>query len=350
MVAVRRRYSVIPTIHVLKKLALLFAGAAFLLPAQAEEGGMYQGLRERWLENTTKQEIPAANASVRSRITKPGDYIFHVTHAGRKRMYRVHVPIKYKPNKPAPLLFALHGGGGNMNIQARNINYGHITQSETQGMIVVFPNGTSRLASGKLATWNAGKCCGWAREHQVDDVGFIRRIVRHVTRKMHIDRKRIYVTGMSNGAMMAYRLACEMSDVFAGIAAVAGTDNTLSCHPARPISILHIHAQDDERVLFERKAGFNPVLRPTATNFTSVPDTIAKWVRLNGCSGKPRRTLETEEAYCDVYKRCRGKAKVQLCVTKKGGHSWPGGIKYWGRAPTSQAISANEVMSQFFHQ
>ena len=100
-----------------------------------------------------------------------------------------------------------------------------------------------------FATWNAGNCCGGARDQNVDDVGFIRQIVANLTRQMNVDRQRIYATGMSNGGLMSYRLACEMSDVFKAIAPVAGTDNTRSCTPKQPVAVLHIHARNDTHVL-----------------------------------------------------------------------------------------------------
>src|SRR5437763_1028874 len=73
--------------------------------------------------------------------------------------------------------------------------------------------------------------------------------------QLNIDRTRIFATGMSNGGMMAYRLACDMPDVFKAIASVAGTDSTTACNPRSPIAILHIHAKDDDHVLFGGGAG-----------------------------------------------------------------------------------------------
>jgi len=238
-------------------------------------------------------------------------------------MYQVHVPARVDPATPAPLMFALHGGGGSMDYQADDAHYGHITKSDREAFVVVFPNGFSRLASGKFATWNAGNCCGGARDQNVDDVGFIRRIVANVTRQMNIDRNRIYATGMSNGGLMAYRLACEMSDVFKAIAAVAGTDNTRSCKPKKPVSILHMHATNDTHVVYTGGAGPKTRDKSMVTDFTSVAETVSKWVRLNGCTATPRRILEKAGAYCEVYAPCQGNAEVQLCVTESGGHSWP---------------------------
>lgn len=333
---------------VLASLACSFAFPA--LPSCAQNGPVRQMLKERWLQKAQQQEPSEANADIEIPITKPGDYIFKIQHNGLTRMYRVHVPAKYNPAVPAPLLFALHGGGGSMDVQANDTAYGHIAKSEIESAVVVFPNGTSRLKSGKLATWNAGRCCGFARDSGIDDVGFIRQIVANLTRQMNIDRGRIYSTGMSNGGLMSYRLACEMPDVFTAIAAVAGTDNTRSCSPSKPVSILHIHAKNDQLVLFNGGLGPKTREKDLVTDFTSVPDTISKWVRINGCPVAPRRVLDKEGAYCEVYAPCRENTKVQLCVTETGDHSWPGGVKLRRGEPTSQAISANDVMWEFFNR
>lgn len=290
---------------------------------------------------------PVARTDVQTEIDKPGDYRFSMQHDGLTRLYRVHVPLKYQTAAPAALLFALHGGGGNMDYQADDAHYGLITKSEDAGFIVVFPNGYSKLKSGQFATWNAGRCCGAARDKKIDDVGFIRQILANLTRQLNIDRERIYATGMSNGGMMAYRLACEMSPVFKAIAPVAGTDNTLRCAPQNPVSVLHIHAKNDDHVLFNGGAGAAARDKSAVTDFTSVPETMAKWARLNGCPSTPQRVLEKPGVACDVYSPCRGKTKVQLCATDSGGHSWPGAQKTRG-APASQAISANDAMWQFF--
>lgn len=288
--------------------------------------------------------FPAA-AFEGSAITAPGDYTFTLDHDGSKRQYRVHVPPGYSAERPMPVVLSLHGGGGNMNIQADDRFYRHISKSDAVGYVAVFPNGFSRWPGGRLATWNAGHCCGAARDRNVDDVGFIREIVRRLAAEPGVDARRFFVDGMSNGAMMAYRLACEMPGTFRAIAAVAGTDNTKTCTPTLPVSVLHVHARDDERVLFGGGAG-EP--RPEVADFTSVPATIDKWVRLNGCTAPPTRVLERGEAYCEAYAGCRGDARVQLCVTPTGGHSWPGGAKPRGGRPGSSDLSATDLIWEFF--
>ena len=278
------------------------------------------------------------------------DHSFTIQHGGLARMYRVHVPAGYDPARPVPLLVALHGGGGNMDFQANDALYGQITKSDREGFIAVFPNGYSRLPGGKFATWNAGNCCGAARDQAIDDVGFIRQVVADVAQRWSIDRERIYATGMSNGAMMAYRLACEMSDVFKAIAPVAGTDNTRACTPRNPVSVLHIHARNDSHVLFTGGAGPDSVAKALVADYVSVPATVAKWAALDKCSGPARRVLERPGAQCEVYAACGAGTQVQLCVTDTGGHSWPGGqkLRAGGEGP-SQAISANDLMWDFFN-
>lgn len=326
----------------LSPIALLLASAATALAA--EDGPLRQRLKERRMERER-----AGDSSVDAPITRAGNYTFTIQHDGLMRRYRVHVPPQYAPSQPAALLVALHGGGGNMNYQATDARYGLITASDREGFVAVFPNGYSKRPDDSFATWNAGRCCGAARDQNIDDVGFIRQVVANLTRQMNIDRARVYATGMSNGGLMSYRLACEASDVFTAIAPVAGTDNTMQCAPKRPVPVVHFHAKNDDHVAFDGGAGPNAVKESVITDFTSVPDSINKWVKLNGCAATPRRVLEKPGAWCDRYESCRDGAAVQLCVTEEGAHSWPGAQKSRGE-PASQAISANEVMWEFFER
>lgn len=286
-----------------------------------------------------------AHAAGDGAVSGPGDYSFSFEHGGKTRHYRVHVPPGFSADKPMPVVFSLHGGGGSMDFQADDRFYGQVSKADAAGYVAVFPNGYSRFRGGRLATWNAGHCCGLARDENADDVGFIREIVKRLSMQPGIDPKRFYASGMSNGAMMSYRLACEMPETFRAIAAVAGTDNTRSCQPSSPVSVLHIHARDDELELFDGGAGRKS---RAVTSFVSVPDSIAKWVRLNGCQPQPTRVLDKPGATCEAYTGCRGGAEVKLCVTESGGHSWPGGEKPRGRGKGSTAISATDVIWDFF--
>lgn len=307
-------------------------------------------IKERIAAREQAKAAPESNISSEEKITKPGDYTLSFTHNGLTRLYKIHVPQKYNAAQSSALLVALHGGGGDMGHQSDDRYYKQITKSEAEGYVVVFPNGYSKFSTGKYATWNAGKCCGDSRDKNIDDVGFIKEMISKILKQLNIDKERIYATGMSNGGMISYRLACEMSDVFKGIAAVAGTDNTIDCSPKNPVSILHIHAKNDDHVLYNGGIGTEARDKAKVTNFQSVAATISKWVKFNGCNEKPSRVLEKSGAYCDLYSACKNGVRVQLCVTESGGHSWPGGEKFWKRGESnSKAISANDVIWDFFN-
>lgn len=329
-------------------IVLLLVPLIFIAwPLKAEDGLLRSWLKKRAEQRaqTGSTETPTA---IDAKLSRPGDYTFTLLHNGLKRKYRVHVPTHYDTKTPAALVVALHGGGGNMDYQAQH--YGLIEKSDSAGFVVVFPNGYSKLKSGQFATWNAGNCCGSARDEKIDDVGFIREVVARLRRQLNIDAQRIYATGMSNGGMMAYRLACEASDVFKAVAAVAGTDNSMNCTPKNPVSILHIHAKDDDHVLFNGGAGPGAADKSKVTDFVSVPDTISKWRSLDACiPHTPRKVLEKPGAYCEQYAPCQDHSRVQLCVTESGGHSWPGSQSIRNKSP-SQAISANDLMWDFFNQ
>jgi len=279
-----------------------------------------------------------------------GTHTLKLSHQGQSRKYLVHIPPGYKPAVPTPLVLAFHGGGGHAEYMADDEHYGLIGKSDRAGFVVVFPNGYSKFPGGRFATWNAGGCCGDARDRAVDDVGFVRALVEQVKLQVNVDSARVFATGMSNGGMMVHRLACEAPDVFRAVASVAGTDATASCAPARPVSVLHIHARDDDHVLFNGGAGKDAFRdRSKVMDFVSVPETMARWVKRDQCSPTPRRVLDKPGAYCEAYPGCANGVSVQLCVTENGAHSWPGAKTVRrGKEGASTALDANDVIWDFF--
>ena len=99
-----------------------------------------------------------------------------------------------------------------------------------EGFIVAYPEGTGRAMAGRF-TWNTGSKLphGWAERRNIDDVSFVRDLIAKLSRDYAVDPRRIYAIGMSKGGMLAYHLACQMSDVFAAVAAVAATMITVGC-------------------------------------------------------------------------------------------------------------------------
>jgi polyhydroxybutyrate depolymerase len=315
-------------------VALTIAGSALA----ERTGGRLQAIMEHAAERRSK---PADDPNM-TPMTAPGDYRFSFVHDGITREYLVHVPKNYH-GRPTPMLVALHGGGGDADFQADDSKYKLISKSEQVGFIAVFPNGYSRFPSGILATWNAGTCCGKAAENKIDDVGFIREVIHRVQRQASIDPKRIFATGMSNGAMMSWRLACEAPEIRA-IAPVEGTDNTTVCKPQHAVPVIEFHAADDPNVPFNGGVGVGP----SHTDFTSVPATQAKWVQFDHADPVARRVLTVAGAHCDLHAAKPRGAPVELCLTDTGQHSWPGGGTQQGRKQPSMAISANDLMWNFF--
>ena len=271
---------------------------------------------------------------------------------GLERTYVLHVPSSAKSRSSIPLVVVLHGGGGNAAAAAKQTRFNQ--EASKQGFAVAYPNGTDRARpvmnlpgkKGRL-TWNAGGCCGYAMENGVDDVAFIRAMVEAIAREYPIDRRQIHAVGMSNGAMMAYRLACEASDVFAAIGAVSGPMVAQRCVPKNPVSIIHIHGTDDGYV--PDKGGVGPKYR--ATNYPSVQDSISFWTGIDGCKQEPTRSEPAPGVRLLEYAGCRGAADVSYYSIEGGGHSWPGGdrMAFFLDAP-SKAIAATPLIWQFFAQ
>lgn len=277
-------------------------------------------------------------------VTLAGDHDERITVDQRERTYRVHLPPALG-STPLPLVIVLHGGGGNGDNAARMT--GMSAKADQENFIVVYPDGSGRLGD-KLLTWNAGNCCGYAAENNIDDVGFIRALIGQLQREYPLDPQRIYVTGMSNGAMMTQRLACEASDLIVAIGPVAGTLN-VACQPTQPVAVIAFNGMQDEHVLFQ---GGPPKksLDPHPRVDKSVADTISFWVNNNRCGSTPFHT-EKGNILRDEYSGCAGDASVVLYTIKDGGHAWPGGQRgsIFGDAPT-QEISATDLMGAFFKQ
>ena len=210
---------------------------------------------------------------------------------------------------------------------------------------MAYPEGTGgRLESMKnRRTWNAGRCCGQAVKQNVDDVLFIKQLIDDVQARYAIDTRRVYVAGMSNGAMMAYRLACEIPDKIAAIIAVSGTLAMDNCDAAKDVPVLHIHGDQDNNVPFAGGQGSGSI---AGVNHRSVPDTLELIIR-------PRKSSDPEQKILNNAVRvtsynCSAGAPVSLYLIKGGGHAWPGGRGLGGS--NTQIISASKLAWEFAKQ
>lgn len=246
------------------------------------------------------------------------------TPDGRERSYRVYVPTSLPERRPVPLLVALHGGGGSGSQFEANSGFDEL--AEANQFIVVYPDGIEIGGATPLArghAWNGGRCCGPAAATQVDDVGFLAALVDEVSAQYDIDSARVFAAGHSNGAIMAYRLACERSETIVAIGVQAGSLEVDDCDPSRPVSLLHIHGTADENLPIDGGRGTRGI---SATDFSAPRDAIMTFVRADGCSDSS--TVATAPDNADVgietWASCRAGTAVEFVTVEGASHAWMG--------------------------
>ncbi|MCC6299985.1 MAG: prolyl oligopeptidase family serine peptidase [Anaerolineales bacterium] len=282
-------------------------------------------------------------ACARTVPATPTDSTQSIMHDGIERTYILHVPASYDEDEPTPLVLAFHGGGGNAENQRRTSGFNDL--ADEKGFIVVYPNGSGRLEDAIL-TWNGGTCCGYASTNQIDDVGFVRAVIAELQAEYNIDPKRIYATGMSNGGIMSYRLACDAADIFAAIGPVSGTQNYAQCNPSEPVSVIHFHGTDDTHLPYDGGVGDDSL---TQVIYTSVEESVNFWLDVDQCAKTPQ-TANQPEVRIDAYDKCAQGSAVHLYTIIGGKHAWPGsdGPGWVGGDEPSQAISASDIIWEFF--
>jgi polyhydroxybutyrate depolymerase len=280
-----------------------------------------------------------------------GDHTIALQHGGRRRSYLVHVPAAAAA-RPRPVVIAFHGGGGEAD--GFKGYAGLDAVADREGFIVVYPNGSGVLPR-RLLTWNAGECCGYAMNQRVDDVGFAVAVLDDLARRASIDARRVYATGHSNGAMMAYRLGAERADRIAAIVPVAGAISQERFAPSRRVALLTIHSVDDPRALYD--GGLGPPFPGTDTRSAHRPaaEGLEKWRIHNGCSAITR-TIDTragrsgtttQTATLLEWQGCAAGAQVAHWKLTGVGHGWPGSAP--GRReeiigpPTTLVNAAGEI-------
>lgn len=274
-----------------------------------------------------------------------GDHVRTLEVDGQSRSYLLHIPPASDAPEPAPVVLVFHGAG--MNARRMQAFSGLNAKADEVGFVAVYPNGTG---AGPFLTFNSGGVEWSVLRDQPDDVAYAARLLDDLATVVRIDPQRIYATGMSNGAMMCYRLAVELSDRIAAIAPVAGTMAAMHAEPQRPVPVLHFHGTEDRLVPF----GGPDQRVPKFLTFKSVEDTVATWVKRNGCRDNPRieqlpdtsddGTTVTRKTYCGNQG-----AEVTLVVVHGGGHTWPGRQPPLGMLGRStRDISATDLIWEFF--
>jgi polyhydroxybutyrate depolymerase len=249
-----------------------------------------------------------------------------ITVNGAERSYLIHYPnpMPTKITSGLPVVIALHGGGGNGEQMAKSSRFN--AKADKAGFIAVYPNGSGRR-DDKLLTWNASKCCAYAMRQNIDDIAFIDALIDKLVKFQGADPKRIYITGMSNGGMMAHRLGAALAPKVAAIGVVAGTIFSDQPIPSVPVSTIMIHGLADDSVPFNGGESKRPMIR-AAMDSAGLPikSVYDFWRKNNGCAvDEDIYTKGNITTYSS--KVCKNRTVVSLQTIKNGGHNWPGSPK-----------------------
>jgi polyhydroxybutyrate depolymerase len=259
---------------------------------------------------------------------------------GVTRRYFLYLPSTWRRGRPAPLVLVFHGGGGRASGIAPHTGFSRL--AEREGFVVAYPQGLN-------GRWNDGR--GYAATH--DDVGFVRALLDTLSRALAIDSRRVYATGISNGAMFAYRLACDLPGTFAAVAPVAGAmpaDLAPACAHTQPVSVLAFQGTADPLMPY-----FGGGVARRRGRVLSAERSIAFWATTSGCAAAPVTTDEPDRVTDGTrvrrtaYGTCREGRSVELYTIEGGGHTWPGGPPVGGAVGrVTREIDATPVIWAFF--
>jgi polyhydroxybutyrate depolymerase len=262
-----------------------------------------------------------------------GDTGHSIGYGEWERTYRLHIPPGTDKSIAIPLVIVLHGATGNARTMyewdAVNMN----VKADERKFIAVYPDGTGNTEA-QVFFWNAAHCCGFAYLRDVDDVGFIRLLIETLTVELNLDPERIFVTGFSNGGMLAHRLGAELPDLIAAIAPLAATiggrstadaDLAMIPQPIAPIPVIMFHGLEDQEVPYE---GGHIVARQGREDI-SAAFSAAFWAFHNHCYNDPVTTTSPFGGYFKtVYTPDAGSngAEVVLYSILNLAHKWPGKV------------------------
>lgn len=265
------------------------------------------------------------------------------------RTYSIHVPDGPPPRGGFPVILAFHGGGMQGAGMQRLTHLDEVADRDR--FIAVYPDGIDRH-------WNDGRA---TIKNPQDDVGFVSALIDQLEQRYPVDAGRIYATGISNGALFAERLGCDLSRRIAAIAPVAGTlpaDIAPACRPARELAVMQIDGTADLIMPYGGGAVADFGGKGEGGQVLSVAETAAIWARANGCGRPgvaqplaPVAPLDRTRIARMAYSACRPAGQVVVFTVEGGGHAWPGGPQYarprvigWA----SRQMDASSTIAAFF--
>ncbi len=284
----------------------------------------------------------------------PGQETVPITVGGAPGSYVRHLPPAYDGATPLPVVVTLHGWIQTADLQV--LESGLPAFGDVHRFITIVPEVTR-----PVSLWNTTL--------DGPDVGWIAALLDEVESTLCVDVNRVFVAGMSNGAMMTATLACTMADRIAAVAPVAGLRNPDECRPSRPVPLVTFHGTGDQYLAYTGGVGPKAELLPRpdsngtiGTDLTGfgvhapedaaaiVPDIAAAWASRNGCDATAVTTTVATDVTLTSWADCD--AETLFYTVEGGGHTWPGSafdatiVDIVG--PTTTSISANSIMWDFF--
>lgn len=267
---------------------------------------------------------------------------------GQPRTYALYVPAGVEDNRPAALVIALHGGLGQGRSMAKLSNFSQLADRE--GFLVAYPDGLRRH-------WRDGRTMPSGMVDEADDVAFVSALIDDAASLHPIDPKRVFATGISNGAIFSNYLALKLADRIAAIAPVAGgiaTEPAAAFHPATPVSVLMINGRDDPLVPYDGGA-----VGKTHGSIVSTERALRLWLDADALRGEPalRRVTAAKPGDCvEEWRSWSGGTNgsaVTVVALAGGGHTWPGGAQYLPKSIIGAAcpeLDATRTIWEFFRQ
>lgn len=295
-----------------------------------------------WLRDTVEARRADADKVQDVAISNVGGagYI-PLQSGGFKRQYILYAPsiptaadpaASQPSSKPIPLVVVLHGTVGTGEKMQKSLGFD--PYARRHGFAVAYPDAYTNDNGKNTTRWNDGRDTLESTKLGVDDVAFIRDMVNDIGKRIPLDRSRVYVTGASNGGIMAYRLICEASDLFAGAAPVIGNiavSVAPHCAPRHPMSVLAINGTQDPFVPFEGGTVCKDVSKLFCEKgeVISAENSLALLAKNFGCGAKSLRVMQPAKFPEDppvesvIYGRCANDSKVVGYWIQGGGHTWP---------------------------
>ena len=291
----------------------------------------------------------------------PGDYFRFIIHDFRIRTYRIHVPPCYNSDDSLPMVLILHGHPSNSKVTqlATELDL----KADEEGFIAVYPDGEIppfpifllALTLGQRGCW--WNAWDYNKFNRVDDVDFLQELISNLQENININSSRIYITGISGGALMTYRLGAELSDIIAAIAPVAGSiggswkawlknsGQFIIPEPSNPLPVIIFHGLKDQNVPYHG-GWVNGTIGPLSlsTKYLSVNESTSFWVEHNNCNPTPEID-QSGNVIKTTYVNGDSDSEVALYTVKNGGHEWFGSPYFPDRG-----ISVNDLMWEFFEQ